>query len=44
MKQLHKNQKKAIELSFKNNFKSGVHFHVTGKSWIAFEQKCYVFM
>ena len=33
------NQRRAIEYSIKNNFKSGVHFHATGtgKSWIALE-------
>ena len=33
------NQKKAIEYSLNNDFKSGVHFHATGtgKSWIGLE-------
>jgi len=33
------NQRKAVEISYKNNFASGVHFHATGtgKSWIALE-------
>tara|TARA_A100001015_G_scaffold312308_1_gene417250 strand:+ start:2866 stop:5754 length:2889 start_codon:yes stop_codon:yes gene_type:complete len=37
--ELRNNQKKAIECSVNNNFKSGVHFHATGtgKSWIALE-------
>ena len=36
---LHKNQKKAIEISLNNDFESGIHFHATGtgKSWIALE-------
>jgi superfamily II DNA or RNA helicase len=36
---LRNNQKKAIDKSIANNFKSGVHFHATGtgKSWIALE-------
>ena len=36
---LRKNQQKALDLSIKNNFESGVHFHATGtgKSWIALE-------
>lgn len=34
---LHKNQQHAIDVSIKENFASGVHFHATGtgKSWIA---------
>jgi hypothetical protein len=33
------NQEKAIQVSIKNNFKSGVHFHAkgTGKSWIGLQ-------
>ena len=36
---LRQNQVNAINLSVKNNFKSGIHFHATGsgKSWIALE-------
>tara|TARA_Y100001936_G_scaffold57368_1_gene56392 strand:- start:730 stop:3609 length:2880 start_codon:yes stop_codon:yes gene_type:complete len=36
---LRKNQQNAIDISVKNNFESGVHFHATGtgKSWIALE-------
>ena len=36
---LRQNQVDAINLSVKNNFKSGIHFHATGsgKSWIALE-------
>ena len=36
---LHKNQKHAVQVSLKNDFESGVHFHATGtgKSWIALE-------
>ena len=36
---LRNNQKKAIDTSIANDFKSGVHFHATGtgKSWIALE-------
>ena len=36
---LRENQKKAINYTLKNNFKSGIHFHATGtgKSWIALE-------
>lgn len=34
---LRENQRTAIDISIKNNFKSGVHFHATGtgKSWIS---------
>jgi len=37
MNNLFTNQKKAINISIDNNFKSGVHFHATGtgKSWIS---------
>jgi hypothetical protein len=36
---LHKNQEQAVQVSIKNDFESGVHFHATGtgKSWIALE-------
>ena len=36
---LRDNQKNAIDISIKNNFASGVHFHATGtgKSWIGLE-------
>ena len=36
---LRDNQKNAIQVSLKNNFDSGIHFHATGtgKSWIALE-------
>ena len=36
---LRQNQHNAIDISIKNNFASGVHFHATGtgKSWIALE-------
>ena len=36
---LRNNQKRAIDTSIANDFKSGVHFHATGtgKSWIALE-------
>jgi hypothetical protein len=39
MHTFHKNQQSAIEVSLRNNFESGVHFHATGtgKSWIALE-------
>ena len=36
---LHSSQKKALQDTVKNNFKSGVYFHATGtgKSWISLE-------
>ena len=37
--ELRKNQLKALEITIKNDFESGVHFHATGtgKSWISLE-------
>ena len=38
-KNLRENQINAIDISIKNDFQSGVHFHATGtgKSWIALQ-------